>query len=80
MTNFGFYCVGSWRAGEMPKAENATHIVTHDQRSYAYTIKPDDYADFIEWVAVQWETGDLREDDESAADYLDRIDVDVRTA
>lgn len=80
MTDFGLYHVGTWRAGEMPNAENATHIVTYDQRSRAYQIEPGDYADFVEWVAVQWETGDLREDDESAADYLDRIGVDVRPA
>lgn len=78
LTDFAIYHVGTWHAGAFPKDEGATHVVTYDQRSHAYNIPPEDVAAFPEWVAIQWETGDLRDNDESASDYLDRIGVSIR--
>lgn len=79
MTDFALYHEGNWRDGEMPKISGATYIVNYDQRNRAYYVQKDEYEDFIEWVAQNWEIDrDPREDDEEAGDYLDRIGVSIR--
>ena len=80
MTDFALYFEGKWRDGQLPKIKGATYIVSYDQTNTAYHIEKDKYDDFIEWVAVQWETGDLRGEEEEAADYLDRIGCVVKEA
>lgn len=79
MTDFGLYHEGTWRDGEAAKISGATYVVNFDQRNRAYHIGRDQYDDFVEWVAQTWET-DIRprEDDEDAADYLDRIGCSIR--
>lgn len=81
MTDFALNHEGQWRDGEMPKITAATYIVNYDQKNTAYHIQKSDYEDFIEWVAVTWETDyKPREDDEEASEYLDRIGASVREA
>ena len=78
-TDFALYHEGTWRAGEMPKVSGATYVVAYDTRYRAYHIQKDEYEEFIEWVAQNWEIDRApREDGEEAGDYLERIDVSVR--
>ena len=79
MTDFALYHKGTWRDGELPKISGATYVVNYDQRNRAYHIQKDEYDEFIEWVAQNWEIDRTpREDNEDAGDYLERIDVLVR--
>jgi hypothetical protein len=79
MTDFALCHEGTWRDGEAPKLSGATYVVHHDQRSRAYHIERFQFAEFLDWVAIQWEIDrDPRGDDEPAQDYLDRIGVTVR--
>lgn len=82
MTDFAIFFEGSWRDGQPAADTHATYVVWYDQKHTAYRVARRDYDDFIEWVAVQWETSDLRdvENDETASDYLDRIGVQVYEA
>ena len=70
------------------KISGATYVVSYDQTNRAYHIDKSDYDDFVEWVAVTWETDyeprgfwDEEEEDmifECAQDYLDRRCINVR--
>ena len=88
MIDFSAYFVARWNDGQMPKARPGNTVVSYDQTNSAYDIAEDDMAEFIEWVAQNWEIDrdprgfwDDATDtmtDEPAADYLDRIGVTVR--
>lgn len=80
MTDFSFDFVAKWRAGEMPRPGDATHTVSYDQTTWAYKLPPDtDPASFRSWVAMTWQSDMKPQDvDEPDAEYLDRIDVDIR--
>ena len=72
--------IAKWRAGEMPKPGNATHTVTYDQTTTAYLLDETETLDgFTSWVAMLWAIDRAPQDlDEPDADYLERIDVDIR--
>ena len=70
---------GSWREGSFPRATAGDLVVSYDQKHHAYRIEAEDHAEFLEWVAGQWEIDNAPQDpeSESAADYLDRIGVRI---
>ena len=71
MTDFALNHEGKWRDGEASKISGATYVVSYDQTNQAYHIDKSDYDDFVEWVAVNWETDyKPRDEDEEAEDYL----------
>ena len=79
MTDFALNHEGKWRDGEASKISGATYVVSYDQTNQAYHIDKSDYDDFVEWVAVTWETDyNPRDEDEEAEDYLERIDCSIR--
>jgi hypothetical protein len=87
--DFGWAFVAKWRQGEMPRArEGNTVVADHDGNFLAYDIEPDAMAEFVEWVAANWEsdrkprgwndeTGE--QFDESAQAYLDRRCIAIST-
>ena len=79
---FSIFYVGEWKAGGVPLDDADTmSLVIHDQRTEAYALDDPsgDHNEFIEWVAVMWESEtDPRQPEETAQDYLERIDVTVR--
>ncbi len=79
MTDFGLYCVGSWRDGQPEKVEMQTYIVSYDGRNWAYTIYKDKYDSFLSWVASNF-VDDIWQDenpDETEEEYFDRIGLSV---
>jgi hypothetical protein len=89
-TDFSAYFIAKWRDGAMPKAREGNTIVNFDQTNHAYDVAADDMAEFVEWVADNWQSDneprgiwdDAAEDMtyEPAEDYLDRRGVSIRTA
>jgi len=84
MTDFSTDYVAQWKAGQSPEwdypvsSEETLRAVLHDQTYMLYSIFKDDVAGFAEWVALQWqEDNDPLNDEDSAEDYLDRIDVRI---
>jgi hypothetical protein len=84
MLNYSTDYVTKWKAGQSPKwdypvsSQETLRAVLHDQTYMLYSIFKDDVAGFAEWVAREWQKdNDLIGDDESAEDYLDRIDVKI---
>ena len=76
--------VDTYKNGQPPKwdypanDEGTLRAVVHDNTARMYCIFKADAADFVEWVALKWQKdNDLIGDDESAEDYLDRIDVRI---
>ena len=76
--------VAKWNAGQSPEwdypvsSEETLRAVLHDQTYMLYSIFKDDLSGFAEWVALQWqEDNDPMHDDDSAEDYLERIDVRI---
>ena len=56
MTDFALYHEGKWRDGEASKISGATYVVSYDTTNQAYHIDKSDYDDFVEWVALNWQT------------------------
>ena len=79
-TDFSAYFVAKWKAGQMPQASSGNVIVDYDQTSHAYRIAREDMADFLEWVAINWQTDNEPLTDEPARQYLDRIGVSISEA
>ena len=84
MLDYSTDYVAKWAAGQSPEwdypisSEETLRAVLHDQTYMLYSIFKDDVAGFAEWVAQKWqEDNDPMNDDDSAEDYLDRIDVRI---
>lgn len=78
MTNFAHYACGFWRDGQMP-AITPVFIVSYDQKNHAYQVARDEYDAFVQWVAQTWARDDeVRGDEESNTDYLERLGVTIR--
>ena len=78
--DFSAYFVAHWKAGQMPQAGADNVIVNYDQTNHAYRISREDMADFLEWVAITWQTDNEPLTDEPARQYLDRIGVSISEA
>lgn len=79
MTDFSMYYTSDWRSGQMPKSKGA--IVSHDTRHFCYDIAHEDQNEFLEWVAITWSNdrrffGEIEQ--ETAQEFLDRADIQVR--
>tara|TARA_R110002020_G_scaffold11371_1_gene42875 strand:+ start:2623 stop:2910 length:288 start_codon:yes stop_codon:yes gene_type:complete len=84
MIDYSTDYVAQWKVGQSPEwdyptsSEETLRAVLHDQTYMLYSIFKDDVANFTEWVALQWQKdNDPLNDDDSAEDYLDRIDVRI---
>ena len=87
-TDFSAYFVAKWRCGQMPKAVEGNTVVHYDQTNHAYDISADDMAEFVEWVANNWQSDyeprgfwDEAAQDmvaEAPQDYLDRCGISIR--
>jgi hypothetical protein len=87
-TDFSAYFVAEWTCGQMPKAVEGNTVVNYDQTNHAYDISADYMADFLEWVANNWQSEneprgfwDEAAQDmvaEAAQDYFDRRGISIR--
>ena len=86
MTDYSYAFIAKWRDWQMPPAKaDGCAVVSYDQGNLAFEIDAEDHDAFVEWVAQNWETDRAPRfmDDETtepAADYLDRVGVNVRFA
>jgi hypothetical protein len=86
-TDFSAYFVAKWKCGQMPKAVEGNTVVDYDQTNHAYDISADDMAEFVEWVANNWQSDNEPRGfwDEAAEDmvaepalhYLDRRGISI---
>ena len=73
MKDYSIYHCGKWRDGEIHAIEDMTLIVRYDGENMAYTIKRDDYDDFVEWTAAHWAGDNWSEqgDDQETISWLE---------
>lgn len=79
--DFAMNFCGGWRDGCHPswKPDQIGNVtVNYDQYNHSYDID-DDWDDFIEWVAVTWQSdNEPLSDGEDAQSYLDRRGIRIR--
>lgn len=69
---------GHWRDGELPK-NFGNVMVSYDQSNRSYDIDDGEWGEFLEWVALTWQSDNEPLDDgEDAQSYLDRRGVSIR--
>jgi hypothetical protein len=84
--DFASKFIQDWRAGghplkDMPAIAGTTvYTISHDAKTMAYRIEPDELNDFLEWVVLNFNNDyDFELDMISDVwEYLEEIDVDVR--
>lgn len=79
MKNFASYHTATWKAGDSPAGEVSVGVVVeYDQTFDAYSIEPDELADFIEWVSMTFPGDNSQIDDgETVQEHLERVGITV---